>query len=260
MANRRTTKALIVPIAQSLLVTAVWAFPAFWYTKRPAGQVFWFAEKTEIPGWTFKEVPVGESAEKVLVADRTFNGEFIPPGESESVRVFSAKRYEEKSNEIGLFIHTPDRCWVEAGWKIEPAAEDLKTISLHGARIPFERRIFNWHGRRELVYFCGLVGGQPLPYRLDHNLSIGLRNSFRDGQRKAMVHASDTRFWERLWESFASRRELSGPKQFVRISTGVGQEDLSKADERLEKFMQQWLAPVSYEQEKNSWKLAASAK
>jgi hypothetical protein len=241
----------IVPIVLSVLVAALWSFPSVWYTKTGNDQPHWFGENTNISGWDYVPVPVSASAERTLVADRVVNGEFNRAGR-DPIRVFSAKRFEEKVNEIGLFVHTPDRCWVESGWKIEPIAPDLRALELHGLKILVERRIFNFKEARELVYFFGLVGGAPLPYRLDHNLSVGVRSKLAqpDTSRTALVRVSDTHYWSRLWESFTSRRELFGPKQFIRISTPVHGEDLHEADQRLEKFLGEWLLQSDYQEEK----------
>src|SRR5262249_43670862 len=137
----------------------------------------WLSERKDVPGWNYRAIPVDESAEKILVADRMFNAEYTNSVGAE-ILVFSAKRYDEKANEIGLFIHTPDRCWVEAGWRCDPEAEPtFKEISLDGAAVTIERRIFEFKGRRELVYFFGLQGGRTLPYRLDHYFSTSRRFS-----------------------------------------------------------------------------------
>jgi hypothetical protein len=262
-ANRKSRKhRLAIPLLLAAVVGVLWVFPSFWYDRPAQGGTFWFGERTNVTGWVFNNVPDDQSAEKVLVADRIFNGEFTAPGDLR-VRVFSAKRYEEKANEIGLFVHTPDRCWVETGWKIEPSDPDLKTVNLHGLTIPVERRIFTTPNQRELVYFCGLVGGQPLPYRLDHNLSVGVRSGSAGSPRKlaALFRASDGHFWERLWESFKSRREFLGPKQFIRISTPIvdsGKTEMAAADNRLAAFLNDWLYKADYAQEKEQWKSGAS--
>ncbi|MBI4326078.1 MAG: exosortase-associated EpsI family protein [Chloroflexi bacterium] len=247
----------VIPVTAilSALVLGCWAFPRFWYTQTDAQEAyFWLSEQTEIKGWNYQEFPVAKSAEATLVADRLVNGEFTNPAGS-IVRVFSAKRYQEKQNEIGLFVHTPDRCWTEAGWKLEPAVPDLVEVALHGITLRFERRIFATGNQRELVYFCGLTGGQPLPYRLDHNLSIGLKYQLRTAKDKsgATLRASDQQLWNRVWESFVSRRPLLGPKQFLRVSTPIQGEDSSAADQLLKEFLPSWLASVDYQKELEAW-------
>jgi hypothetical protein len=212
------------------------------------------SEQTNLPGWTFRSVPVNKAAESILVADRLINGEFSGP-RGWLVRVFSAKRYIESQNEIGLFVHTPDRCWTEAGWRLEPVQPDYREVLIHGVPILFERRIFSSGSERELVYFGGLVGGQPLPYRLDHNLSVGMRHALRLAQDTtgATLRASDKRFWQRVWDSFIARRPLIGPKQFLRVSTPLADIEVAQADSLLVDFLSHWLKPVAYQKELQEW-------
>jgi hypothetical protein len=241
----------------SLALVMLWAFPPFWYTRTDAQSGrFWLTEQTNLASWSFREVPVSKSAEAILVADRLVSGDFSAP-DGQVVRVFSAKRYVESQNEIGLFVHTPDRCWTESGWQMEPVQPEFREITVHGLRIAFERRLFVTGKERELVYFAGLVGGQPLPYRLDHNLSVGMKHALRTAkdQTGTTLRASDKRFWRRVWDSFLARRPLSGPKQFIRISTPVAVEgSIAEADARLEAFLPQWLVAVPYENEIQGWK------
>lgn len=238
------------------LLVALWGFPATWYTKTDPGQKrLWLTEQTDLPGWDFQKMDVGESIERLLAADRTFCGEFRKPGSAEVVRVFAATRYEEKPNDIGLFVHTPDRCWTESGWGFDPVVPDHVEVTVHGVPIVFERRVFVFGGQRELVYFGGLVGGQALPYRLDHNLSVGMRHALRTAVDRTgtTARATDRRFWERVWDSFVSRRPLLGPKQFFRVSTQVAGGDLAPQDRLLAGFLERWLLPADLERERAAW-------
>jgi hypothetical protein len=171
------------------------------------------------------------------------------------LRVFSAKRYAESGNDFGLFVHTPDRCWTESGWRMEPVQPEFRRLEIHGIPLEFERRIFATESGRELVYFTGLVGGQPLPYRLDHNLSVGMRHALHVAKDDTgtTLRASDERFWRRVWESFLARRRLLGPKEFLRISTPISETGIAKADGLLEDFLSQWLQPVEYAKELQMW-------
>ncbi len=250
---------ILITAALGILVAALWAFPGVWYTRSDQSlNPVWLSERTNLTGWTFKAIPVADSAEKLLVADRTVSGEFDQPETQRSVQVFSAKRYTAKPYDIGLFVHTPDRCWTQAGWEFEPVVPDSVEVAVHGVKMIFERRIFVAGGHRELVYFGGLVGGQPLPYRLDHNLSVGMKYAVNEAARKsgamgAGLRATDKRFWERIWDAFKARRPILGPKQFIRISTEVAGGDWVSADALLQSFLEPWLTPVDYETELHAW-------
>jgi hypothetical protein len=202
--------------ATSFLVL-LWLFPSFWYRGWEASpQMHWFTNSTDLSGWSYLEIPVGRSAERLLVADRIANGTFTGP-DGQVVNVFLASRYSEHPNAVGLFVHTPDRCWVQTGWQVEPTSPDCLQVTLHGLVLAFERRIFRQGQARELVYFTGLAGGQPLPHRLDHELSIAARAQQEPsvGTRATFLRATDQQYWTRVWDAFRTRRPLAGPKQFL---------------------------------------------
>ncbi len=249
-------RALILIGFLSVGVLLLWAFPWVWFSKTDQSvDRLWLSERADLPGWSFLEIPVSEREERILVADRTFSGRYDHRDNRAQVQVFSAKRYSEKASEIGLFMHTPDRCWTDAGWTLEPIQPDHLELEVRGIRMQFERRLFDHGGVRELTYFGGLVGGQPVPYRLDHNLSVGMKRALRQaaGTTESAVRVADTRFWVRVWEGFLDRSPLVGPKQFVRVSTRVHGEDYGRADAILEGFLNEWLEPSDYEAELAAW-------
>ncbi len=241
-----------------LAILACWLFPRFWFTRADAhAPRFWLGEQTALPGWEYRPVPVGQAAERFLVADRLVNGEFTRSN-GEVVRVFSAKRYGPHENDTGLFAHTPDRCWTEAGWRLEAATPSCVTVPVHGPVLLLERRVFSLGAQRELVYFGGLIGGQPLSYRLDHELSVALgrANNRSWDQTGTLLRVLDTRYWSRVRDAFHSRRPLFGPAQFVRLSTPVRGADVGAADRLLQGFLGEWLAPADYQKELLAWQSA----
>lgn len=238
-------------IFAALLIAALWAFPKVWYTKTAAGDKFlWLGQNTNLNGgWKFEPQAVDKSAEAILVADRLAAGEFRR--NTDVVRVFGADRFTARQNDIGLFTHTPDRCWVQAGWKIEPAAPDALELMIHGQKIQVERRIYSSKGHRELVYFWGMSSGQTLPFRLDHNLNTALQQTATDASnsRAGVSRAADKKFWGRVWDSFASRRPFAGPKQFFRISTPAIGADTQAEEKLLAEIANQWLQPADFQAE-----------
>jgi len=239
----------------SAVVLACWVSPRLWYRQKVSSAgMFWLAERTNIAAWQYHDVPVSDEAERLLLADRLFNGEYLSSSGA-VVRVFSAKRYEERPYDLGLFVHTPDRCWTRADYGIEPAAPQVVEMTVHGHKMLFERRLYTRAGVQELAYFGGLVGGRPLPFRLDHNLSVALRartQGTKDDQA-GWLRASDRVLWRRVWEAFSSRTPMLGPKQLVRLSTTVKENDLPAADRLLSEFLSVWLTPVDYQTELQAW-------
>lgn len=228
-------------LIQSMIVGLLWLFPRFWY-ERDADERsdYWFEESESLAGWRFEPVEVSETAERMLVADSLFSGTFHHDS-GRLVRVFTARRHKEDLSEVGLFVHTPDRCWTEAGWRLLREEPTIVNIEIEGRTIAFERRVFEYRGVRELVYFGGLVAGESLPYRLDHNMSVGQRLDDRGESRflGVLKRATDQRFWGRVFESFKDRAPLFGPKQFVRVSTPATPGS-DEADEFLKDFLATW--------------------
>ena len=252
-----TQKSTVWVIGVSVLLLGLWGFPKIWYTHvdREVDR-FWFSAKDEVSGYEFVDQPIGDAMERRLVADETFNGQFLDSSNN-AVLAFIAKRHSESINEIGLFVHTPDRCWTEGGWKIQPIQPDYVEVEIQGDKIGFERRLFVAGSRFELVYFTGMVGGQTLPYRLDHNLSVAMKYQFEKERKDTTGTGNrmvDSKLWGRVWDSFKSRRPLLGPKQFIRISTTVNPDQLEPGDVRLAHFLGKWLERVDYMKEMETWK------
>ena len=213
----------LIGLLGGALVFGVWGFPMIWY-KKPSDELVWLSIVDNPVGWKVEVLEVDDSAERILAADElVYSRLTIENNDNRSVKVFTAKRFDENPNEIGLFVHTPDRCWTEAGWVIKNLDKEASEINVHGLNLLTEKRLFRHGNRDELVFFFGLVGGKSLPYRLDHNLSVGRRYRPDENTRRsgAFMRASDTLLWHRVWQSFASRERLFGPKQFVRLSTEV---------------------------------------
>ena len=251
----RTRSVLATAVLLSLAVLVVWQFPRFWYSRTdPRQGLFWLAEQEQLAGWQFKEESVSEAAEVVLAADRIVNGGFEKTNGA-VVRVFSAKRYAEKQSEFDMFSHTPDRCWTSVGWKVEPVAPEFVELNLHGMAVTFERRIFFKGAHRELVYFGAFVGGQPLPYRMDQYLNIGVKRSEKlpTGIFGKALGAVDGRLLSWPWTSFVNRRPLSGPKQFIRVSTPLIGNETKSADALLAEFLPGWLTLTDYREELREW-------
>lgn len=256
----RSRGVLLSLVVLALLVMGLWQFPALWYRDpHPGDDYRWFAEQTRLPGWTYREVPVSTAAESVIQADAMASGVFRGSS-GRDVQVYSAKRYLKKENEIGLFSHTPDRCWTAVGWRMEPASPDVVEMTVHGVRLLLERRVFTHGTDRVLVYFGAVVGGKPLPYRLDqyHSASRASGDGTRDDSSSTWRRLAQARLWSWAWDSFRQRTPLSGPQQFIRISTAEAG-DLAAADRLLRDMLPLWLQPVDYQQELRQWETRSAS-
>ena len=234
-------------------VVFLWLFPALWCKTQPGEKDFlWLSEQAVLDGWTYREMAIPESSRAELGSDRFVSGEFTR-ADGRAVTVFSAKTYDEKSDDMSVFAHNPDRCWPQMGWKLRLVQPEVVTFDLSGKAISFERRCFEVRTRTELVYFGALIGGKPLPYRLDQFLTLGLKGGQTEGSG-TFARASDPRFWGYIWSVFRSRQPLRGAKHFIRISTSVENDQIGKVDQLLREFLTIWLRPGDSTAEVKAWK------
>ncbi len=230
---------LFFPALLSCLLLAVWAFPIVWFEK-PRFEGIWFTGETAIPGWNYEPIPVSETAEKILTSDNAESGEFASD-EKRRVTVFLANRAGSAENDLQLFAHPPDVCWRAAGFEMLTVTPSVTTFQVHGLEIPFERRIFEKGGRRELVYYAGLLSGRPLPFRL----------AWDDRTVQATAEGTNTfglRSLKRIPQAFWSRKTLSGPKQFLRLSTEITGASAEEEDVLLKTFVGAWLKPGEFQE------------
>ena len=237
---------LLAPIFLALGLVVVWLFPEVWYVDNTTRPDFrWFGENTNAPGYTYSVLGLDKTAEAILVADRLQAGEFRT-ADGTRISVYSAKRYSRKENEIGLFSHTPDRCWTIAGWEIETTNPDCVEFDLHNVPILFERRIYRHGTHRELVYFGALIGGKPLPYRIDQYYAAGRDTQGQGDAQATFKRLRQGRLWSWAWESFVKRTPLAGPQQFIRVSTSLDSASPQQADEQLRRVLPLWLNLTNY--------------
>jgi hypothetical protein len=229
-------------------------FPRFWY-RLAAGDVHWFAESRTLPGWSVSPVPLSEAAEAQVGAHTWVSARFGRTDGAE-VTVFCAKRYGESWADVAPFAHTPDRCWTIAGWKIEPAEPEVQETMLSSIPVRFERRLFRGGNRSELVYFGAILGGRPVPFRLDQYLSFGRRMGRSEDTMatEAYRRAGDARFWACMWNCFRNRLSFNSAAHFIRVSTPVSTTDLASSDRLLQEFLRAFLVPTDYAAEAREWR------
>jgi hypothetical protein len=243
----------------SLVIFGAYCFPRIWY--RNSGREFlWLAEARELPHWTRKTLPLSQAAETQLGADACVNAEFTR-NDGRIVRFFSAKRFSKEGAEACVFAHTPDRCWPLAGWKLEKVEPEVREVVLYRTPVLFERRCFRGGENKELVYFGALIGGQPLPFRLDQYLGFGLRASQAGNAitTEAFARAKDKQFWAWMWNCFRARRTVGGATHFIRISTPVTVAGVASGDQLLLEFLQAFLQPADFETDLRQWKQTGRA-
>jgi hypothetical protein len=234
-ANTRTVMALLAGFAAVVLGPWIW----FATAADDPGSRMAFGVRTAIAGWEFLNEPVPPAAQETLATTNLFNGRFRGP-DARVVTVFAAEWHTGSSRSMSVVQHTPDICWVGAGWVLVDAGQpDQVALEVGGKAVDFQCRAFAGPGggHRELVVWCTLVGGRILPeserWQQEGSGGVGRRERFEAAYRRvAMGH---------FLSNVRLRRLGTGDKQFVRFSVPLrGNWAESLAD--LQRFASLWLS------------------
>ncbi len=211
-----------------------------WYHVRPPLPPirYSFTARMAVPGWQFKSDPISETAAQILATTNLLNGSFTGPGGAR-VTAFMGTWSAEKSREMSVVSHTPDICWVGAGWTPVPKAHpDRMDLEWAGMRIPFECRTFRAPGgtHEEITLWCtlanGLVTGETGRFLVPDDPGAG-RIERQAPQSRRLAGSQ-------FLDAIRNRSAGTGDKQFVRFSTRL-QGDWKAALSSLKSFGQDWL-------------------
>lgn len=212
-----------------------------WYHVAPKQFLvsFRFDATNAVAGWRFKPEPVADQAIETLATTNLFNGVFLDE-RGDRVTVFMGTWDANNPKQLSVVGHTPDVCWVGAGWKpVHANLPDKLPLRFGTNRILFEARTFlTPDGRqRELTVWCTLVSGQV--YEETSRFEVDLQDQQADRRTLEAEGARHT-MRSKLAKAITERIPGSGTKQFVRFSTALGS-DGPAAFSRLEQFGGQWL-------------------
>ena len=88
--------------------------------------------------------------------------------DNKTLKVFSSVQYKSKylGTHSPIFEHSPDVCWVGAGWTALPTQFLTVTAEIGTNTVQAQRRIYKLGPHKELCYFFSLIDGKP-PSTLD---------------------------------------------------------------------------------------------
>jgi hypothetical protein len=141
---------------------------AFHYElKQPLAK--WLPEAVQ--GWSSEDVPVASTPEVQEAVNELLNFTdgiyrvYRSESTGKAIKVYVAYWLPGKMDPRLVGVHSPDVCWVGAGWK---QIGDKHRLSLEGTDGTIltngHDRTFEIDGHREEVVFWHLVGGQPSRY------------------------------------------------------------------------------------------------
>jgi hypothetical protein len=250
------------------------------------GERIWLTVNTNLPGYTFVSVPLSPKELAILQTTNIVNGVFIPNGNSESevgkqktsnydpssltsdspspasrllspisslptdsIRVFLASWLPQDGKKLTVLHHTPDICWVGAGWvPVDDDAtnqlvltipnKDDVTASNKGIQLPFECRVFELprSGHRERAAWRTLIDGKIMPEGKPV-FFYGSENNNENTTSKNRMEANARNLGvNHLINTIKNRKSVAGIKQFVRCSV-----DGNKFIDGLSVFTNSWL-------------------
>ena len=102
-------------------------------------------------GAKFTNIPISEAVQKHLQSEWTVNGLYLN-SDNMNVKVFSSAQFthEVLGTASEIFQHTPDACWVGAGWeRIESTPSSLE-IRIDGLEMEFQRSVYQFGANQEV--------------------------------------------------------------------------------------------------------------
>lgn len=192
-----------------------------------------------VPGWTFVPEPVSEQARDILATTNLFNGTYTN-SRGDRVTVFLGTWDANNPKQMSVVGHTPDVCWVGAGWEpVSGGHPDKVNIRFGTNSIPFEARTFLTPDKRsrELTAWCTLVSGQ----LFEEDTRFELPNEARVGgvQERQATGARHT-LKSKLLKSITQRIPGTGSKQFARFSVSANGSSNGGFD-LMQSFGAQWI-------------------
>ena len=216
---------------------AAWA----WYNVSPQQFPvrYQFTPRPEIPGWTFVPEPISQDARDILATTNLFNGTYTN-AQGGRVTVFLGTWDANNPKQMSVVAHTPDVCWVGAGW--DPVAgghPDKLAIGFRTNSIAFEARTFLTPDKRsrELTAWCTLVSGQVFEEEKRFELPEEAKKAIG---RERQAPGSRHNLKSRLARVIEQRIPGTGEKQFVRFSVPSNGNPAASFD-LMGKFGTQWL-------------------
>jgi hypothetical protein len=174
---------VILPLTALMLITA-FGLRLFFAMVPPPEATLHQPLSTIIPvyldGWTVKTIPMDQSPEAAarIANFLNFDDALFRVFERDDtiIGVYVAYWSPGKTSYRWAGVHTPDTCWVQAGWVRKERQSAIPLISLNTKLKPAEFGIYAKDGIAQHVFFWHLVGGEPYRYNQQgaHNIWASL--------------------------------------------------------------------------------------
>ena len=229
---------LTAVILVAVIFVAAVAGPWAWFNVRTPIPEKWlvFHPQHELSGLVFKNEPVEAEARETLATTNLLNGIYY--NSDHRFYAFAADWLAKDARQMSVVQHTPDICWVGAGFELVDLGQPTTIpVNFGGQTVPFECRIFKVPKSEhyEMVFWCTLVSGQILEEgnRFVSRPEAGTAEERHNANGRLRAAAQFVR-------TVTGRLRGDGSKQFVRFSAPVVK-DWKATAETLKQFAQKWL-------------------
>lgn len=223
--------------ALAVLGTALWI-----RVPRPAPQnPLFLAPRPHIPGYGFQPVPLGATVAETLATTNLVNGHFID-GRSNRVSVFQASWEPGQGTGGNVFGHTPEICWVGAGFRTVRVGEPSQvSLKLFGRLVPFQCRVLQHPSLPipEITLWAASLDGRWDDIVFGSPPDLPEKSATLLSYLTEFARTVSTR-WANVRRLVQRPFTLSARKQFIRFSKPLTT-DWSGALTDLEHFAQAWL-------------------
>ena len=222
--------ALFAAVVGVLLAFVRVNFAAQPKAEKPAGHMTAIIPEM-VGAFTSKEKPIGNTeevaraAEKYLAVSEYFNRSYSD-GNGTEFTVYISYWGEGKESTIRASAHTPDRCWVENGWKnIEQKKKFNEVFSVNGKKLmPAYYREFAYKtdsgiARRNVVFWF-VVNGKRYDYGTSDNAIPSLKKYFQNMLRDAFTVSPEC-YFVRV-DSSQDIYQLMQNKDFLTVMDALG--------------------------------------
>ena len=123
----------------------------------------------EVVGWYVEDLPLGETESYVSKATAmlNFDDALTRSYQRDNIHlnVYVAYWKPGKMPARLVQVHTPDNCWVQAGWQVKAYQKEIQVGIKDLGLLPAEGRIYEKEGNEEYVYFWHIVENQVYTHR-----------------------------------------------------------------------------------------------
>jgi hypothetical protein len=233
----------VIFFGMAILCSKLWFYFNYQRTNNP----LFLKVNLEMPSFEYRSLALRSSVAEALGTSNLLNGNFVGQN-SNKVSMFSAEWAEGEGDTGAFFLHSPQICWVGAGFRTVRTGEPSEwPILIAGRTIPFQCCVLSHPDLEypEIVLWAASVDGEwsKAVYALPRELILG-DEPVRDKVIK--MGNNIKRRIRALLSIIVDPPPLNGAKQFLRVSTPLTA-DWRSGLVNLEAFVHQSISPREHQ-------------